>query len=476
MVFARVSQSFYTAQARRRHPRRNHSPPAGEQATLTPGYKGPGERFFVRNRTQIALLILAGLVLTGMIAAALAAFMGRPSELTMTAGPPGSAEHRFAERLATLLNQKKTTVRIRLIPLASGESAATRFARDHIDLAILRTDAHIPSHARSVAVLEHEVLLIIAARTTRLPDVSALRGKKLAILGQDGRNESLIRQILDLYDIDATTTPLRTVPVGSRIDDLLKPGRFDFVLSFKPVSEIATSREFNSLALRMKGFSLFGLPDGAAMERKLPGLYAEVIEAGLLSGSPAIPAEDTSTVALQKILMARDDVREHDVAELMRFIFDNKADLVVPGRFASHIEPPDIDKDSAIAVHEGAVEFVNSDVKTFFDRYSDLIYLVMSIGSVVGSLGLAVFTTITRVRPVKASDRAHDLMALLERLRQAHDAAALECVETEMEALLIEMLRGLKDGTISADGLDAFRMVYDLARDTLTRRRAALAP
>lgn len=430
----------------------------------------------MRNRAKILLLVVAVLVLTGIIVAGVTALMDRPTELTMVVGADGSPERRFAEKLANLLEQKHSSVRLKLVPLEGGETTAARFTRDHIDLAILRTDARIPSHARSVAVLEHELLLIIAPAKTELPGIADLRGKRLAVLGEDGRNETLIRQILDVYDVNAASTPLRTVSSSSRIDDLLAPDNFDFVLAFEPVSEIATSREFDALAERMNGFALFGLEGADAMERKLPGLYAETIEAGLLSGAPSIPAQDTNTVALQKLLMARDDVRDHDVAELMRVIFGSKPDLKIERRFASRIEPPDTDKDSIITAHDGAAEFVDSEVESFFERYSDLIYLVMSVGSVVGSVGLATFTAATRVKPTKAGERAHDMMALLDKIRTADSLATLDIVETELEDVLKEVLRGLKDGTLSAEGLDAFRMGYEHAREALAAQRRAVNP
>jgi len=423
---------------------------------------------------QIVLLVLTLLVVTGIVVTGVLALMDRPSELTMAVGPQGSPERRFAERLAELLVEKHASVRLKLVGMEGGDSSLTRFSRDSADLAILRTDARIPSHARAVAILEHELLLIIGPRKSELSGIESLRGKKLAVLGDSGRNENLIRQILEVYDVNASATPLRTVPTASPLEKLLSPGNYDFVLAFEPVSQIAATRDFDQLAAHMGGFSLFGLKEADAMERKLPGLFSETIQAGLLSGAPSIPEQDTATVGVERILMGRDDVRDHDIAELMRVMFGNKADLQIDHRFALHIEPPDTDKESLIAAHEGAAEFIDSDVKSFFDRYSDIIYLVMSVGSVIGSLGLAAFTAATRVKPSKAGERAHDVMALLDKIRETTDPAQLEVVEAELEDILKEVLRGLKDGTVSAEGLDAFRMGYEHARDAMTTQRHLL--
>jgi TRAP-type uncharacterized transport system substrate-binding protein len=430
-----------------------------------------GGVFRLRRRLQIMLLVVTMLVLTGIIVTGALALMQRPSELTMAVGPEGSPERGFAEKLAELLLEKHASVRLKLVGQEGGDSALTRFSRNNADLAILRTDARLPSHARAVAILEHELLLIIGPHKAELEGIEGLRGKKLAVLGDSGRNENLIRQILEVYDVNASATPLRTVPTNTPLEKLLARGNYDFVLAFEPVSQIAASRDFDQLAAHMGGFSLFGLKEADAMERKLPGLFSETIQAGLLSGAPSIPEQDTATVGVERILMARDDVREHDIAEVMRVMFGSKTELQIDHRFALHIEPPDTDKDSLIAAHEGAAEFVDSDVKGFFDRYSDIIYLVMSVGSVIGSLGLAGFTAATRVKPAKAGERAHDVMALLEKIRETADCHELDIVETELEDILRDVLRGLKDGTVSAEGLDAFRMGYEHAREALVSRR-----
>lgn len=428
----------------------------------------------LRRRLQVVLLLVAMLVATAIVVAGALALMDRPSELTMAVGPQGSPERLFAERLADLLVRKHAVVRLKLVGTEGGDPALTRFSRGGADLAILRTDARIPSHARAVVILEHEILLILGRSKAELNGIEGLRGKKLAVLGDNGGNENLVRQILEVYDVNAGATPLRTLPVNTPLEKLLGPGGYDFVLAFEPVSQIAGTRDFDQLAEHLGGFSLFGLKEADAMERKLPGLFSETIQAGLLSGAASIPEQDLSTVGVERILMARDDVREHDIAELMRIIFGNKGELQIPHRFALHIEPPDIDKDSLITAHEGAAEFVESDVKTFFDRYSDMIYLVMSVGSVIGSLGLAAFTAATRVKPMKAGERAHDVMALLDKIRAAVDMAELEMVELELENVLKEVLRGLKEGTVSAEGLDAFRMAYEHAREAMTNQRHQL--
>jgi hypothetical protein len=51
---------------------------------------------------------------------------------------------------------------------------------------------------------------------------------------------------------------------------------------------------------------------------------------------------------------------------------------------------------------------------------------------------------------------------------------ALEALQDELEAALRGAVTGLRDGTISSDGLDAFRLGYAFVRDEIAIRRESL--
>jgi len=218
----------------------------------------------------------------------------------------------------------------------------------------------------------------------------------------------------------------------------------------------------------MKGFTVHGLADAKALQRKVPGLYAETIEAGLLSGSPRIPEDDVDTVALQKILVVRRGLAEQHVVELMRALFENGRQLAVENAFATRIEPPDTEKGALIAAHDGANQYVDSEVKTFFDRYSDLIYIGLSVASILGSMALALYGTVFRHKPPQASDRVAEVLSLCQRIRAA-GPDEIAGLAAELDGVFDQLARGLAEGSISPHGLDAFRLVHDHARELLSQ-------
>jgi len=428
----------------------------------------------MRNRTKIVLLALATLALTAGVVAA-TSWVGGPTRLSIAVGLPDGAEARFAARLAEVLVQTHAPVRLTVEASDSPAQALMRFARHEVDLAIVRTDERrIPTGARALAVLEHEAILVLGARKAQIETLADLQGHTVSVLGRDGRNEAFVRRLLELYKVEPTRIALRTVPPDTRLAALLAQPN-GLVVMVEPLSRLDAAGEFADLARAVHGVSVHAIGDARALERRVSGLYAETVEAGLLSGAPRLPEDDIETVALHRLLVVRSTVPNSVVVDLMRALFENGRQISVEKSFATRIEPPDTEKGALVAAHDGAGEYVERDVKTVFDRYSDLIYIGMSAGSVFGSAAFALYGVVFRRRRPQASDRLATLAVLREQARTARSAEECDAIEAGLESLVDEVLRGLADGALTSRGLDAFRLACDEGRRALHLARARLA-
>ena len=198
------------------------------------------------------------------------------------------------------------------------------------------------------------------------------------------------------------------------------------------------------------------------------------MSAGALSSTPAVPEEDIETVGLQWLLVAQSRLSTAIAGNLARAIYENKGELALESGFASRIEPASTDKDAFIVAHQGAADYINDDTKSFVDRYSDLAYLGFAVLSIIGSLFIALYTKVTRIAPEKASELATAILDIGERMENATSMEALDALQDELEAVLRGVVIGLRDGTISTDGLDTFKLGYEFVRDELGMRRESL--
>jgi hypothetical protein len=105
------------------------------------------------------------------------------------------------------------------------------------------------------------------------------------------------------------------------------------------------------------------------------------------------------------------------------------------------------------------------------DRYSDVMYLGVAALSIIGSIFAGIYTKITRVAPEKAGELATAILDIGERTEHAKTLDQLDALQDKLETILRGAIIGLRDGTISSDGLDTFKLGYEFVRDEIGMRR-----
>lgn len=426
------------------------------------------------NRKQVLLFVIATLVLTAVTVWAARVWFRHTSTLTFAVAGDSSSDARFATKLAGVLKANNSSLRLKIEKNGDSDRALAAFDRKKADLVILRTDQKVPGRARAIAIMEKDYVLLLSPKGRKIANLESLKGKKIAVLGADGRNEAFIRRALESYDISNPRTSIQTVPPGSPIDKLLAPNSYAAVFTIDNAARISGDRHYERLAKGAVGFMLNPIAEAKAIERKVPGIFAETIEEGLLSSSPKIPDDDLQTIGLQWILVAQSSLSEQKGTELARVLFENKAQLALDDGFGAKLEPADTDKDAFIAAQRGAAQYFNDDTRSFVDRYSELIYVGLAALSIIGSVFAGLYTTLTRVAPEKAGALASSLLEIGEKIEETKTVEALDELQEQFEAIMKQVVTGLRDGTVSADGLDTFRMGYEFVRDTLQLHREAL--
>jgi TRAP-type uncharacterized transport system substrate-binding protein len=423
------------------------------------------------NRRQVLLFALATLILTGATVWGGRILLKNSETLTFAVGEASSDEAKFAAKLATVLKNNSSRLRLKIAFNADNAKALSQFDRKEADLAILRTDAKVPPRARALAILEHDVLLLIGPGKKKIKSLADLKKiKKIAVIGDGDNNVALVRNILDMSDGSEAASRVQLAPGGSTLDKLLGSGGFGAVIAIVHTSKITKDKSYEQYAKR-GGFTLNAIDEAKALERKIPGISEETLSTGMLSSSPEIPDDDLDTIGLQWLLVAQSRMPTTTSGDLARIIYENKSGLALDDGFASRIEPADTDKDAFIVAHQGAAEYINDETKSFMDRYSDMLYLGAAVASVIGSIFAGIYTKITRIAPEKASQLSTAILDIGERIEHAGSLDALEALQDELEGILRGAVVGLRDGTISSDGLDTFRLGYEFVRDEIGMRR-----
>lgn len=442
---------------------------SAEAPTPQPEMPRRRSRVVKSNRTQIVLFSVLTLILTAVTVWGGRTWLRNSETLVFAVGEANGPEARFAAKLAALLKSNASRLRLKIVPNGDNAKALASFDRKEANLAVLRTDAKVPSRARAVAILDHDVMLLLSPGDKKIKTLADLKKKKIAVMADSENSAALVRNILELSDSPDAAARVQLAPPGATLDKLFASGN-GAVMVVAHASKIVQDKSYEQLAKR-GGFTLNAIDAAKALERKYPALSEETLTTGMLSSAPAIPDDDLTTIGLEWLLVAQSRLSTTTVSDLARLIYENKADLALSDGFASKIEPAVTDKDAFIAAHAGAAEYINDDTKSFIERYSDLMYFGLAALSVIGSIFAAIYTKVTRVAPEKASELATAILDIGERMEYAKTLDALDELQDELEAILRGAVIGLRDGTISTDGLETFKLGYEFVRDEIGMRR-----
>lgn len=446
---------------------------SAEVPTPQPGKPPARSQVVKSNRRQMLLFALLTLILTLAVVLGGRIWLRNSETLVFAVGDAGSLEARFAARLASVLKNTNSRLRLKIVPNTDSAKALAQFDRRQADLVVLRTDARVPPRARALAILEHDVVLLISPGTRKIKSLAELKKKKIAVLAAGDNNAAFVRNALEISDGPDAASRVQMAPPNSTLDKLFGAGGYGAVIAVAHASKIVKDKSYEQYA-RRGGFTLNAIDEAKTLARKHPGISEETLATGMLSSAPAIPDDDLDTIGLQWLLVAQSRMPTTTAGDLARAIYENKAELALEDGFASRIEPADTDKDAFIVAHQGAAEYINDDTKSFLDRYSDLLYLGAAALSIIGSIFAGIYTSLTRVAPEKAGELATAILDIGERIEHATSIEAIDALQDELETILRGAVIGLRDGTISSDGLETFKLGYEFVRDEIGMRRESL--
>ena len=303
---------------------------SAEAPTPHPEMPRRRSRVVKSNRTQILLFSILTLVLTAAVVWGGRTWLRNSETLVFAVGEANGPEARFAARLATVLKNNSSRLRLKIVPNGDNAKALSQFDRKEANLAILRTDARIPPRARALAILDHDLFLLISPGGKKIKTIADLKKKKIAVIADSESSVALVRNILELSDTPDAAARIQMAPPGSTFDRLFAAG-FGAVIKVAHASHIVKDKSYEQLA-RRGGFALNAIDSAKSIARKNPAISEETVATGMLSASPAVPEEDLDTIGLEWLLVAQSRLPTTTVADLARIIYENKTELALRRR------------------------------------------------------------------------------------------------------------------------------------------------
>lgn len=423
---------------------------------------------------RLMTLAAGGLAAVLLIGGAMAFWWERPTVLTVAVSKLDADDNALIAVVEAQLKRERKTVRLHTILADTATEAATMVDAAKADLAVVRTDVALPSNAQTVVILHRDAAIIVAPASSEIKDLVDLPGRRIGILRDGPANARLLEVALAQSEVRADAVPIEALQPGD-VADAIRTKRIDAVMMVDVVSSSLMHDIVKAMTAAGGGPPIFvPISEASAIAQRSPAYESFEVVKGAFGGSPPRPAEEFDTLSVTHRLVANEDVDQGLIATLTRFLLTERSNIAANYPMARQIEAPSTDKGSVLPVHAGAAAYIDDEEQTFFDKYSDMIYMGAMMLGVVASGGTALLSRVGAQKSAALDASITRLLEMLATVRKATLAATLDAAQIEADAILVSALAadgGSEDGGRRA----AFGLVLDQVHAAIRDRRAMLS-
>ncbi|MGE4085407.1 MAG: TAXI family TRAP transporter solute-binding subunit [Vicinamibacterales bacterium] len=284
-----------------------------------------------------------------------------PSEVSIATGGTGGVYYPLGVALAQSYNKRlpnlhatayTTVASVFNVDALEAKKAELAFVQGDIAyFAYKRGTASSPTPHRSlraIAILFQNVVQIVVRQDSHIRHVTDFRGHNIGVGSLGSGTEEVARIIVESHGLKYTDLQPGFLSFGE-IAQAMEARTLEggFIVASYPVSAIlAVTR---SLGVRL-------VPIEPTVINAVRGHYPFLKPILIPKGTYQNQTEDVTTVAIDNLLVCRDDLPEQLVHDLTKTLFESLPDLAATHPAASIIDP-DIAAMTAIPLHPGAARY-----------------------------------------------------------------------------------------------------------------------
>ncbi len=374
----------------------------------------------------------------------------------------------------------RDSIRLKLVPVGDVAEAAQLFAQGDTDLAVVRTDIAMPTNGQSVLIMRKNLVILIAPGNSKLKNVADLKGHRVGVLHNTPptgtyREPKVLETILAQYDVplqSVTAIPLtldemRQAVAEKKVDAVLAVGVPDTGTLAKTVGAVTAASQNPPIFIPIS--------EAKAIADRSPYYESADVVRGLFGGLPPRPLETFQTLSVGTRLVASSKLKDDTVSTLTKLLLTVRPVLALRIPVANRIEAPSTTRGAALPVHPGAAAYLDDEEESFFDKYSDAIYIGALCLSALGSAAAALASRMNRRTNESDDVLLARLLAIVKASRGA-DPEALETLEAEVDNLLaVALMPEVQRLKSEVPRINTLSIAFEHVRHALKQRRQILA-
>ena len=303
--------------------------------------------------------------------------------------------------------------------------------------------------------------------------VTQLAGKRLGIVTGNEATSDLLNVVLNHYGVPPDKVEVSQIDPANLADAVHK-NAIDVIFVAGAATGAAIGDAVKAATQNGVAPTFIKIDQADGIAKRNIAFDSVEIDAGTFGGVPPTPDAKLTTLSFPEYLVARKSFNHAAIADLAKVIYTSRLAIAAQLNGDVKIEAPSTDKDADALVHQGALDYLNDDQKTFFDKYGDDIFYGMLIFPVFGS---AIAGVASYLRADSRTRRLRLLQKVLDLVRKVHAAQAIEAIEhlqIEADNLVIAIIHLSEHEEFDESVRMSFSFALDQLRFAIAARRTAI--
>ena len=396
-----------------------------------------------------------------------------PAVLKVAAGPRGGDSHKLMSEIAEVVERHSETVRLRIFSSSNSSVNISRLHRGSVDLATVEASTPAYSSIEMLAHLFPDYYLLIARSNSGIRAIWQLGGTRIAIPEQGSSEVRSFWSIVDHYSVAPEGFKTFSVSREEAVERFIQ-GRVDALFMVASLRDPFVLSFFEEMRQRGIATNIVPVDQAEAMVLKRPFLHSGTIVRGAFDGSVPLPRQDTPTVTVDRILVARKGVDADLIHELMQTVYENRLDLLIRMPLSSSISGPRSADGAALALHEGAQRYYDRDKPSYLQENAEPLALMVTLLAMI----ISALVALRRAIKARAKNRADvyniRLLEMGRQIRSTDDRKALATLEQELDDMLERVVQALDTDKVTEEGFQSFAFLWGSIRDQMKARTTEL--
>jgi len=372
------------------------------------------------------------------------------TNIIIAANTKNSDEFLAVQALAKVINSSSRITKVSILETGGTVENIELLQSGAVDMCTMQGDYPASNDIQLVSNLYSDVFQFIKQKDLPIDDISQLAKTRIGISTDSDAEFMSFKRIIDHFNLSIS-------------DFNLVRGNWEFIswaFKNKEVDVIfrvrfPTSNSLSSL-VKETNAEIIPIKQASAICLHYPIYQKTDIPGGLYSGAPVLPAQDITSISIDRMLVTRAAINSELVKEMCETIFIHRRELSQEFDALGFSVPPS--EFSYIPLHEGARNYLNNKEPNFIQQNAEPIALILSVLAITVSMVIQLFNDQKRRRVLNHNKK---LIQLKFKIERSTNLAQLEIYKDELSGFVARVVDDAVSGKISSTGFEFFSFTWE---------------